>query len=102
MKHFWVGRMDAMANASPALYYLFAWLVAACYAPALEQIKLTTRFDIEIIRSPVYGFPSSFNHTLMIGLPVMSCMSATHFFGNSLKLIQQQMDNIRYLKNEAI
>jgi len=158
-----MGRMDAMANASPALYYLFAWLlaaigygylmlfpilaaftvafvgymlsqaspvqwtstdwiialvalgisalaawttraiaftkpdpppgkpmtkadfpvlvshinqlVAACNAPALDQIKLTTRFDIEIIRSPVHGFPSSFNHTLLIGLPVMSCMS---------------------------
>jgi hypothetical protein len=166
MKHFWMGRMDAMANASTALYYLFAWLLAVigygylmlfpilaafsaafvgymvtqaspvqwsstnwiialaalcisalaawttraialtrpdlppgrpvtkadfpllvnhikqlaatCNAPALEQIKLTTRFDIEIIRSPVHGFPSSFNHTLMIGLPVMSCLSATH------------------------
>ena len=164
MKHFWMGRMDAMANASPALYYLFAWLLAAVgygylmlfpilagfavafigymvtqasppqwtstdwiialvllgisalatwttraitltrpdlppgrpmtkadfpllvnhikqlvatySAPELEQIKLTTRFEIEIIRSPVHGFPSSFNHTLLIGLPVMSCMSA--------------------------
>jgi hypothetical protein len=163
MKHFWTGRMDAVATASPALYYLFAWLLAAIgygylmlfpivagfavafvgymvsqaspaqwsttdwiiallalgisalaawttraialtrpdlppgrpmtkadfpllvnhikqlvasyNAPALEQIKLTTRFDIEIIRSPVHGFPSSFNHTLLIGLPVMSCMS---------------------------
>jgi hypothetical protein len=163
MKHFWMGRMDAMAKASPALYYLFAWLlaaigygylmlfpilaaftvafvgytvsqssplqwsstdwtialvalcisalaawttraiahtrpdlpagrpmtkadfpvlvnhinqlVAAYNAPALDQIKLTTRFDIEIIRSPVHGFPSSFKHTLLIGLPVMSCMS---------------------------
>ncbi len=163
MKHFWIRRMDAMANASPALYYLFAWLLAAIgygylmlfpilagfavafvgymaiqaspvhwsptewiialvslgiaalaawtaraialtrpdlpagrpmtkadfpllvnhikqlaatyNAPALDQIKLTTRFDIEIIQSPVHGFPSSFNHTLLIGLPVMSCMS---------------------------
>jgi len=28
--------------------------------------------------------------------------AATHFFGNSLRLIQQQMDNIWYLKNKAI
>jgi len=166
MKHFWIERMDAMANASPALYYLLAWLLAAIgfgylmlfpiligfplafigymvtqaspvqwssadwiialvslgisglaawttraialtrpelppgrpltkadfpllishinqlvatyNAPALDQIKLTARFDIEIIRSPVHGFPSSFKHTLLIGLPVMSCLSPTH------------------------
>jgi len=28
--------------------------------------------------------------------------AATHFFGNSLKQIQQQMDNIWHLKNRAI
>ena len=194
MKHFWMGRMEAIANTSPALYYIFAWLlaaigygylmlfpilagfavafvgymvsqssplhwsttdwtialvalcicglaawttraialtrpdlppgrpvtkadfpvlvnhinqlVAACNAPALEQIKLTTRFDIEIIRSPVHGFPSSFKHTLMIGLPVMSCMSPAQLklllareIGHLAKCRRQYNRRIIYLRS---
>lgn len=53
-------------------------LAITCNAPAFEQIKLTSRFAIEIVQSPVHGFPSSFNHSLLIGLPVMSCMSPMH------------------------
>ena len=47
-------------------------------APDIDQVKLTTRFDMEIIQSPLHGFPSSFSNTLMIGLPLMSCMSPLH------------------------
>ncbi len=166
MKHFWMKRMDAMANGYPGLYYLTAWLLAVigygylilfpllvvtpiAYtgyriaqvtpvqwsgqdwlialvllvisalaawttraiattrpelpagkpltandypalnryikqlettydAPALHQIKLTARFGIEIIQSPVHGFPASYHYTLLIGLPVMLCMSEPH------------------------
>ena len=47
-------------------------------SPALHHVKLTTRFGIEIVRTPVNGFPSRFTNTLLIGLPVMSCMSPLH------------------------
>ncbi|MGB5397599.1 MAG: hypothetical protein WBN96_10655 [Gammaproteobacteria bacterium] len=47
-------------------------------SPALHHVKLTTRFGIEIIRTPHTGFPSRFTNTLLIGLPVMSCMSPLH------------------------
>jgi len=71
------GRPLARAD-FPLLVNHINQLVITYNAPALEQIKLTSRFEIEIIRSPVHGFPSSFNHSLLIGLPVMSCMSAMH------------------------
>ena len=47
-------------------------------SPELHHVKLTTRFGIEIVRTPHTGFPSHFSNTLLIGLPVMSCMSPLH------------------------
>ena len=48
-------------------------------SPEFHHIKLTTRFRIELIRTPVNGFPSNFTNTLLIGLPVMTCMSPLQF-----------------------
>ena len=48
-------------------------------SPEFHNIKLTTRFRIELIRTPVNGFPTNFTNTLLIGLPVMSCMSPLQF-----------------------
>ncbi len=47
-------------------------------SPYIEHIRLTTRFDIELVRTPASGFPLRFTNTLLIGLPVMSCMSPLH------------------------
>jgi hypothetical protein len=47
-------------------------------SPYIEHIRLTTRFDIELVRTPTSGFPLRFTNTLLIGLPVMSCMSPLH------------------------
>lgn len=44
-------------------------------APKIHQVKLNTRFGIEIICTPKNGFPFSCTNTLLIGLPLMSCMS---------------------------
>ncbi|MCW8830830.1 MAG: hypothetical protein OQK32_04825, partial [Gammaproteobacteria bacterium] len=40
---------------------------------------LTTRFRIELVRTPVHGYPTNFINTLLIGLPVMTCMSPLQF-----------------------
>ena len=48
-------------------------------SPEIHDIKLTTRFRIELVRTPTNGFPSHFKNTLLIGLPVMSCMSPLQF-----------------------
>ncbi len=47
-------------------------------APEIHHVKLTTRFQLEIVRTPQNGFPSKFINTLMLGMPVMSCMSPLH------------------------
>ena len=49
MKHFWVGRMDAMANASPALYYLFAWLLAAIGYGYLMLFPILAGFAVAFV-----------------------------------------------------
>ena len=62
----------------PVLLNRIAEIRTSYNAPDIDQVKLTTRFDMEIIQSPLHGFPSGFSNTLMIGLPLMSCMSPLH------------------------
>jgi hypothetical protein len=47
-------------------------------APPVHHVKLNTRFAIEIVCTPPTGFPFRCINTLLIGLPVMSCMSPLH------------------------
>lgn len=47
-------------------------------APAIHQVKLNTSFAIEIVRTPHNGYPFRCTNTLLIGLPLMSCMSPLH------------------------
>ena len=47
-------------------------------SPDIEHIRLTTRFDIELVQTPASGFPLRFTNTLLIGLPAMSCISPLH------------------------
>ena len=53
-------------------------LVTSYRSPPIEHVRLTARFEIDIQRTASNGFPSRFTHTLLIGLPVMSCMSPLH------------------------
>lgn len=48
-------------------------------SPEFQHIKLTSLFRIEMVRTPKNGFPFNFSNTLLIGLPVMSCMSPLQF-----------------------
>jgi hypothetical protein len=47
-------------------------------APKIDHVKLNTRFEIKIVCTPKTGFPAGCINTLLIGLPVMSCMSPLH------------------------
>ena len=62
----------------PTLLNRISVLRTSFNAPDIEHVRLTTRFDIELVRTPVSGFPFRFTNTLLIGLPVMSCMSPLH------------------------
>ncbi len=44
-------------------------------SPKIHQVKLNSRFAIEVICTPQNGFPLRCTNTLLIGLPIMSCMS---------------------------
>jgi hypothetical protein len=48
-------------------------------SPEFQDIKLTTHFRIQLVRTPGNGFPTSFTNTLLIGLPVMTCMTPLQF-----------------------
>jgi len=62
----------------PTLLNRINELCSTFNSPYIEHIRLTTRFDIELVRTPASGFPLRFTNTLLIGLPVMSCISPLH------------------------
>jgi len=51
----------------------------------IHSIKITNKFEIEIIRTPTNGFPLFFDTTLLIGLPLMQCLSNKQFKAALLK-----------------
>ena len=54
-------------------------LCSTYQSPEFPHIKLTTRFRIELVRTASNGFPTNLRNTLLIGLPVMTCMSPLQF-----------------------
>lgn len=67
------------ADEFPILLNRISELVTTYGAQEIHHVKLTSHFRTEIIRTPTAGFPSKFINTLLIGLPIMSCMSPLHF-----------------------
>lgn len=45
----------------------------------IHAIKIIDQFDIKIIRTPKNGFPLFYTNTLLIGLPLMQCLSSDQF-----------------------
>jgi len=45
----------------------------------IHAIKMTNKFEIDIIRTPINGYPLLFTNTLLIGLPLMQSLSAEQF-----------------------
>lgn len=75
-------------------------------APGIDHIKLTTHFRTELIRTPVSGFPTSYINTLLVGMPVMSCISPLHLklllarqIGHLAKTKNRRSRRIIYLRN---
>ncbi|MDH5710990.1 MAG: hypothetical protein OEZ15_04940 [Gammaproteobacteria bacterium] len=67
------------ADAFPVLADRIKELRVTYESPEFKDIKLTTNFRIELVRTPVNGFPANFTNTLLIGLPVMTCMTPLQF-----------------------
>ncbi len=66
------------AKSFPILIDRITELCNTYSAPTIHHVKLTTHFRIELIRTPSSGFPSKYINTLLIGLPVVSCISPLH------------------------
>lgn len=62
----------------PALLERIDELCKTYGAPKIHHVKLNTRFAIQIVCTPKTGFPIGCTNTLLIGLPVMSCMPPLH------------------------
>lgn len=45
----------------------------------IHEIKITDKFEIKIIRTSIYGYPVLFTNTLLIGLPLLQCLSNEQF-----------------------
>jgi len=45
----------------------------------IHAIKITDKFEIDIVRTPKNGYPVLFSNTLLIGLPLMQCLSSEQF-----------------------
>jgi len=45
----------------------------------IHAVKITDKFEIDIVRTPKNGYPVFFTNTLLIGLPLMQCLSSGQF-----------------------
>ena len=63
---------------SQSLLHRIRELSGTYNSPPIHIVCLTSRFDVELIRTPVCGYPVKFKNTLLIGLPVMMLTSPLH------------------------
>ena len=64
---------------SPGLFKLLDSLQDEHPVPTPDRILVTDRFELQIIKTPEFGMPLWNNSTLVIGLPLLQSLSATHF-----------------------
>jgi hypothetical protein len=60
---------------APALFDTVDELCRLCGAAPVHRIVLSERFEVEMIRTPRFGYPFVFTNTLMVGLPVLLSLS---------------------------
>ncbi|WP_125181353.1 M48 family metalloprotease [Thiohalobacter thiocyanaticus] len=63
------------ADTAPKLYALVESVRQELQGAAVDEIRITGEFDVQLLRTPVSGFPFVMTHTLMIGMPVLQCLS---------------------------
>jgi hypothetical protein len=66
-------------NEAPQLIKLINDLQYEHNISKIHTIKVTNKFELNIIRTPKTGFPLLFSNTLIIGLPLMQCLSSEQF-----------------------
>jgi hypothetical protein len=63
----------------PALFRLVADQSAHYRGIRIDRIVLTSDFGVDILRTPRFALPVQFTNTLLIGQPLLQCLSETQF-----------------------
>lgn len=64
---------------APALFQLVEETAAHYAGPGMDRILITDRYQLEIVNSPVSALPVLPSRSLMVGLPLLQCLSVTRF-----------------------
>jgi hypothetical protein len=64
---------------SPGLFKLMDSIQAEYAYPEQDRVLITDRFELQVLKTPEFGLPLRHNTTLVIGLPLLQSLSATHF-----------------------
>jgi len=64
---------------SPRLNVLLSNTQERAFWPRISQIVITDKYELDIRKIPVCGFPFWSRNVMVIGLPMMQCLSQTYF-----------------------
>jgi len=69
------GGLPISIDNAPKLIHLIEKIQSQSNSTKIHRIRITDKYDINIIRTPKNGFPFAFTNTLLIGLPLMQSLS---------------------------
>jgi hypothetical protein len=64
---------------APVLFQLVAETRAHYACPGIDRIVITGEYQLDIVNTPVSALPFWSTRTLLVGLPLLQCLSTTHF-----------------------
>ena len=64
---------------APRLIQLVTELCAELHLTTIHRIRVTREFELSLVRTPKSGFPFRTINTLIIGLPLMQCLTPVQF-----------------------
>lgn len=64
---------------APDLFQLVEDTAGHYACPGIDRIVMTGAYQLDIVSTPRKGLPLSSTHSLVIGLPLMKCLSPTRF-----------------------
>ena len=68
-----------MEDKAPELFNLVEQIRLHFQRPTIHRIVITSDYQLDIVKTPHWALPVWSMNTLVIGLPVLQCLSAKHF-----------------------
>jgi len=63
----------------PALFQLVTDQTGHYHSPCMDRIVLSRDFELAVLKIPRYALPEWSTHTLVVGLPLLQCLSVQQF-----------------------